>query len=68
MTPIIIEALGIISESFRKYLSNIRRKCEIEELQEPTILGTAHILWEVLMQKYKMFNMGNNITHSINCK
>jgi len=58
--PVIIETLGIISESFRKYLSNIRRYHEIKELQIPTIVGTAHLLWEVLKQKYKMFNMGNN--------
>jgi hypothetical protein len=38
-----------ISKSSRKYLSNIPRKQEIKELQKTAILGTAHILQEVLM-------------------
>ena len=68
MIPVIIEALGIILESFRKYLSSIRRNHEIKALKIPTLLGTAHILWKVLMQKYRMFNTWNNFTRSINCK
>jgi hypothetical protein len=39
----------IISESFGKYLSNVPGKHEIKELQQTAILGTAHILREVLM-------------------
>jgi hypothetical protein len=37
------------SKSFRKYLSNIPRKHEINELEKTTILGTAHTLRNVLM-------------------
>ena len=44
---------GTISQSFRKYLSNIPGKNDITELQKTTILGTAHILQRVLIQKYK---------------
>ena len=47
--PVIIEATGSISNSFRKYVSNIPGKHEIKELQKTAILGTAHILRKVLM-------------------
>jgi len=39
---------GTISKSFRKYLSNIRGKHEIKELQKTAILGTAGMLQKVL--------------------
>ena len=42
--PVIIGATGTISESFRKYVSNIPGKHEVKELQKTAILGTAHIL------------------------
>ena len=42
--PVIIGETGTISQSFRKYLSNIRGKHEIKELQKTAILGRAHIL------------------------
>jgi hypothetical protein len=47
--PLIIGATGTISKSFRKYLSSIPGKHEIKDLQKTAILGTAHILWKVLM-------------------
>jgi len=47
--PVIIGATGAISESFRKYMSNIPGKHEVKELQKTAILGTAHILRKVLM-------------------
>jgi hypothetical protein len=47
--PVIIRATGTISIPFRKYLSNILGKNEIKELQTTAILGTAHILWKVIM-------------------
>ena len=47
--PVITGAAGTISESFTQYLSSVPRKHEIKELQKIAILGTAHILWEVLM-------------------
>jgi hypothetical protein len=49
VTPVIIGATGTISKSFRKYLSSIPGKHDIKELQKTAILGTAHILWKVLM-------------------
>ena len=66
--PAIIGVTGTISKSFRKHLNNTPGKDEIKELQEAAILGTAHILREVLMSKYKTFIMRNSITCSINCK
>jgi hypothetical protein len=47
--PVIIGATGTISKSFRKYFSSIPGKHDIKELQETAILGTADILWKVLM-------------------
>jgi hypothetical protein len=49
VTAVIIGATGTISKSFRKYLSSITGKHDIKELQKTAILGTAHILREVLM-------------------
>jgi hypothetical protein len=46
--PVIIGATGTISKSFRKYVSNVPGNREVRELQKTAILGTAHILWEVL--------------------
>jgi hypothetical protein len=49
VTPVIIGATGTISKSFRKYLSSVPGKHDINELQKTAILGTAHTLQEVLM-------------------
>jgi len=37
--PVIIEATGTISESFRKYVSNIPGKREVKELQKNIHIG-----------------------------
>jgi len=47
--PVIIGATGTISKSFRKYVSNIPGNHEFKGLQKTATLGTAHILWKVLM-------------------
>jgi hypothetical protein len=47
--PAIIGATGTISKSLRQYLSNNPGKHEINELQNTAILGTEHLLREVLM-------------------
>ena len=46
--PVIIDATGTISKSFRKYMSNIPGNHGVKELQKTAILGTAHILQKVL--------------------
>jgi len=45
---IIIGATGIISKSFRKYVSDIPGNHDVKELQKIATLGTAHILRKVL--------------------
>jgi len=47
--PVTIGATGTISKSFRKYVSNIPGKHEVKKLRKTAILGTAHIIWKVLM-------------------
>ena len=47
--PVIKGATGTISKSFRNYVSNIPGKHAVKELQKTAILGTAHILWKVLI-------------------
>ena len=42
MMMIIIIIIITISKSLRKYMSNIRGKHEVKELQKTAILGTAH--------------------------
>ena len=47
--PVITGTTGTISKSLRKYVSNIPGNHDVRELQKTAILGTAHILREVLM-------------------
>ena len=49
-------AAGTILESFRKYLSSMPGKHGIEELQESTILDTAHMLRNVRIKGTKHFS------------
>jgi hypothetical protein len=48
--PVIIGAIGTISKSLRKYVSNIPGNHDVRELQKTAILGTAHILRKVLFK------------------
>jgi hypothetical protein len=48
---VITEATGTTSEALREYLRTIPGNHELKELQKTVILGTAHILWKVLMPK-----------------
>ena len=45
--PVIIGVTGTVSDSFRKYVSNIPGKHDVKELQKTAILSTAHILRKV---------------------
>ena len=54
---------GTFSVSLRQYLRNVPGKHEIKELQKTAILGTAHILREVLMEKYKIYFTGEITLH-----
>jgi hypothetical protein len=46
--PVIIGATGTISKSFSKYVSSISGIHEVREIQKTAILGTAHILRQML--------------------
>jgi hypothetical protein len=64
--PVIIGATGTISNSFRKYVSNIPGNHEVKELRKTAILCTAHIRRKVLMQKYNTFSTGTNDISNMN--
>jgi hypothetical protein len=46
-----------MSKSFRKYLNIMSGKHDTKALQKTAVLGTARILWKVLMGMYKVFVM-----------
>jgi len=46
--PVIIGATGIVTRSSRKNLEAVPGKHSIDSLQKATILGTLHIIREVL--------------------
>ena len=50
---VVVRATGTISESLGQYLSNMPGKHTVKELQRTDTLGTARILWKVLMEKYE---------------
>jgi hypothetical protein len=47
--PVIIGVTGTISKSVRKYVSIITGNYEVKEIQQTSILVTAHILRKLLM-------------------
>ena len=61
--PVTIGATGTISKSLRQYLSNIPGRHEIKALQKIAILGTALILWKVMMQRYRTYFTGKIKLH-----
>ena len=64
--PEIMGATGTVSKSFRKYVSNIPGKHLVKELKKTAILGTAHTLRKVLMQKHNRFNTETNDISTMN--
>jgi hypothetical protein len=50
--PVIRGTTGTISKPPIECVSNITGKHEIKELHKTALLGTAHILWKVLMLRY----------------
>jgi hypothetical protein len=63
---LIIGTTGTISTSFRKYVSNIPGNHEVKELQKTAILGTAHVLRNMLMQRYNGVNAGTSDIRNTN--
>jgi len=49
MIPVIIGAIGTVSKSFTKYVSNIPGRYEVKEPHKTAILGTTYTLRKVLM-------------------
>jgi hypothetical protein len=47
--PVIIGAIGTISNSFREYPSNIPGKHEIKELEKTAMWGTTNLHQKVFM-------------------
>ena len=67
--PVETGATGTISKSLRKYLDNVTGENDIKERQKTAILGTAHILREVLTQTYKTYFTGEitlHVTQTVN--
>jgi hypothetical protein len=64
--PVIFGATGTILKSFRQYVSIISGNHDVRELQKTAILGTAHILWKVLMYKYIRVNTRTSDMGAIN--
>ena len=56
-----------MSKLFRKYLSNIPGKHNVNIIYKTAILVTAHLLWKALMAKYKTYIMGNDIVRMYVC-
>ena len=48
IVPVIVGASGIVTRSLRKNLGAVPRKHWINSLQKTAILGTSHIIREVL--------------------
>ena len=49
MIPQIIGATSVILDSFRKYLKIISEKHDVKELEKTVLLGTSHIIHNVLI-------------------
>ena len=49
--PIVIGALGTISEDFEKYKNEIPGDMSTKEIQKTALMGTAHILRKTLNMK-----------------
>jgi len=64
--PVIKRETGTISKSLRKYLSNIRGKHDVQELNKTATLSTAHTA-ESAAVLYKRCIVGDSITCAIYC-
>jgi hypothetical protein len=67
--PVIIGAIGTISKSLRKYLSNRPGKHEMKELQKTSHIGQCtHTAGSTDINVQNILHGRNNITRSTNCK
>jgi hypothetical protein len=51
VTPVIIEATGIVTKGLKKYLETVPGKHSIYSLQKTAALGTSHIIRKVLQSE-----------------
>ena len=67
---VITGASGTISKSLRQFLSHVLGKHEIKVLHKTGILCSAHTLTagSANVKVLNIFNVGNNITCSTDCK
>jgi hypothetical protein len=65
--PVIIVTTGTISKSFRKYMRNIMVKNTIKKTQKTAMFRHCAHASGSTNKKYRMFNVGNNITCTTNC-
>ena len=49
--PVVIEALGTVTEQFEKWIVRLDLEITAEMLQKPCLLGTARIIRKVLDMK-----------------
>ena len=69
--PVTIGTTGTISKTFRnrpEQYSGKERSRGTTKKKKTVMFDTAHVLRKVLMLKYEIFNVGNKITCSTNCK
>ena len=48
VVPIVVGALGIVSNNLKDWLVKMDLKCDLENLQKAALLGTAKLLRNVL--------------------
>jgi len=63
VTPVIKGATGTISQSFRKYQSNILRKHRINELQKTAILRIAYTYFRKCLRTSTKYSTREVILH-----
>ena len=52
VSPVITDATGLVEKNLQRYLGRIPGQHSICNLQRSAILGTAHVLRKVLLNKY----------------
>jgi hypothetical protein len=57
--PVIIGATGIVTNGLRKNLEAVPGKHAVESLQQTAVLGTAHIMQEVLRSETGSLSSGD---------
>ena len=51
ITPVITAATGIVTKGLRNSLEGKPVECSVHSVQKTAVLGTSHIIWEVLQSE-----------------